>query len=84
MRTFCAVCHGEGTVNDPKVGRGPMAYCDEKGHSWPQMPCPNCGGCGLVGVPDNPPDLQKRAYREGVDTMFQVGDRPLGGLHGEL
>ena len=40
-------------MNDPKVGHGPMMYCDDKGHCWPQMPCPNCGGSGMVGIPDN-------------------------------
>lgn len=56
MRTFCSVCKGKGTVNDPKVG-GPMSYCDMQGNTWPQMDCPNCAGSGQVGTPDSDLDF---------------------------
>jgi hypothetical protein len=56
MRTFCQVCRGKGTVDDARIS-GPMAYCDQKGNTWPQMTCPNCSGAGLTGIPDDIADI---------------------------
>lgn len=57
MRDFCKVCRGKGTVDNPRVGNGPMSYCDSKGNTWPQMTCPNCSGSGMVGTPDDIKDV---------------------------
>ena len=51
MRTYCPVCSGKGTIDDPKCLGVVMAYCGRNGERVPQIICPNCWGAQFVGVP---------------------------------
>jgi hypothetical protein len=49
------VCHGKGSVPDPKYFGQLMAYCGMNGERSPHTTCPNCFGGKFVGTPDNDP-----------------------------
>jgi len=54
-RNVCPVCHGRGTIRNPKSNVEVIPYNKD-------MTCPNCNGKGFVGVPDNLP-FTKPFYR---------------------
>lgn len=47
MRKLCPICHGKGTIDDPKCV-GQMSYCGPTGEAWPQVYCQTCSGSGWV------------------------------------
>ncbi len=52
-RMQCSRCDGKGWIPDAKAV-GPQSYHNpHTGSSWPEKTCPNCGGSGEVGLPDN-------------------------------
>jgi DnaJ-class molecular chaperone len=46
-RVLCPTCHGEGTIDDPRLRGALMSYWDGR-HSWPQVQCETCMGAGWV------------------------------------
>ena len=51
-RIICPVCHGKGSVNDPKLYGQVIGYVGPNGETAPQVQCQNCYGQSWVGESD--------------------------------
>lgn len=73
MRTYCPVCRGKGTIDDPKCLGMLILYCGPDAERVPQMTCPNCFGAQFVGVPQLGVDVPV-----GADYFTTIDTRPKG------
>jgi len=70
-RRICPVCHGKGTIDNPKEKSETMMYCGPNGEYYPQRTCPNCNGEGFIGLADN-------LIKPSVVDMYRTKDVNVG------